>query len=268
MSRFRSWAISVCHARLFLLSYSKSTHNMDTSKQWIDIHATQPDAHVHDGMYSLSHIRNITYRGEEFANYTTEWLSGDYSVHDIVKVWFIENNYARFQSHIMLTFEFVGGRFLTVSVEVRKENARDFEVWHVLYKTFHVFYILATEHDIVYLRTNIRKSPTYRYELNLTKEQREALFINICDSIHATYDNNPIYKVFRTDCVNTLLKNFREVGIPVKKYFWDWSPTRVLYRSGLIKGEWKSLDEVYEKTLITEKTEHLVQNNEYSQHVS
>lgn len=240
---------------------------MDTSKQWIDIHATQPDARTNaatPGVFSLSNIRNITYRGEEFANYTTRWLSGDYSAHDIVKVWFIENNYARFQSHIMLTFEFTGNRFLTVSVEVRKENALDFEIWHVLYKTFHVFYILATEYDIVYLRTNIRKSPTYRYELNLTHDEQVRLFDSICTAIHTTYDNNPIYKVFRTDCVNTLLVNFLSAGIQVKKYFWDWSPTRVLYRSGLIRGEWQSLDEVYTKTCINERVETATQNNEYS----
>lgn len=240
---------------------------MNTSKQWIDIHATQPDATVNLGQpdtFALSHIRNSTYRGDEFANYSIEWISGSYAAQDVVRVWFIENNYGPMQSHIMLTFEFTGDRFLTVSVEVRKENARDFEIWHVLFKTFHVFYILATEYDIVYLRTHIRKSPTYRYELNLTKEQREKLFSNICKAIHTTYDNNPVYKVFRTDCVNTLLKNFRDVGIPVKKYFWDWSPTRVLYRSGLIKGEWKSLDEVYEKTYINARSEKQEQNNAYS----
>lgn len=240
-------------------------------RTWIDIHATQPDAHediAKKGTYTLSHIRNVTYRGEEFAHYSTEWLGATYAKEDLLRIWFIENNYAKAQSHIMLTFEFVGNRFLTVSVEVRKENAQDFEVWHVLYKTFYVFYILATEYDIVYLRTNIRKSPTYRYELNLSKEQREALFTNICDSIHTTYDNNPVYKVFRTDCVNTLLKNFLDTGIPVKKYFWDWSPTRVLYRSGLITGDWKSLDEVYEKTLINEKTQDSQQDNGYSMNLS
>ncbi len=240
---------------------------MDTSKQWIDIHATQPDARsdaARPGVFSLSNIRNITYHGEEFAHYTTEWLQGDYPVEEIVRVWFIENNYARCQSHIMLTFEFTGARFLTVSVEVRKENALDFEVWHVLYKTFHVFYILATEHDIVYLRTNIRKSPTYRYELNLTREQQQKLFVSICTAIHTTYDNNPVYKVFRTDCVNTLLANFIEAGIPVQKYFWDWSPTRVLYRSGLIQGGWQSLDEVYEKTLINERVKDSAQDGTFS----
>ncbi|MFM2414772.1 MAG: hypothetical protein RI911_465, partial [Candidatus Parcubacteria bacterium] len=215
-------------------------------------------------VFTLSNIRNITYRGEEFANYTTEWLQQKYDIRDLQKVWFIENNYASLQSHIMLTFEFSGSRFLSVSVEVRKENAQDFEVWHVLYKNFYVFYILATEYDIVYLRTNIRKSPTYRYELNLTPDQQKALFKSICSSMQATYDNNLLYKVFRSDCVTTLLKNFLAAGIPVKKHFWDWSPTRVLYRSGLIKGEWKSLDEVYERTLINEKVASSKQNNEYS----
>lgn len=236
-------------------------------RTWIDIHQTQPDAVVlpaDTNTYTISHIRNITYTGKEFSDYTTEWLHGEYRAKDIVRVWFIENNYAPLQSHIMITFEFTNSRFLTVSVEVRKESLEDFEVWHVLYKTFHVFYILATEYDIVYLRTNIRKSPIYRYELNLTEAEREALFTNICESIHTTYDNNPIYKVFRTDCVNTLLGNFLRAGITVKKYFWDWSPTRVLYRSGLIKGEWKSLAEVYEKTLINEKALKHAQDNSYS----
>lgn len=240
-------------------------------RTWIDIHATQSDAVVTSESprtYAISHIRNVTYKTEEFVDYTTEWLSGSYALDDLEKVWFIENNYALFQSHIMITFQFAGSRFLTVSAEVRKENAFDFKIWEVLYKSFHIFYITAAEYDIVYLRTNVRKSPTYRYELALTKDEQKRLFTTMCASIHDTYDNNPIYKIFRTDCVNTMLTNFLQANITVKKYFWDWSPTRVLYRSGLIKGEWKSLAEVYEKTLINERAKDLIQDNNYSISIS
>jgi Domain of unknown function (DUF4105) len=148
------------------------------------------------GVCSIAGVRNITYHGEEFANYNLAYLTEIYDVNQLGKVWFMENNYGKAQSHIMMTFQFGVEKFLTISVEVRKKTLADFEVWHVLYKTFHVFYIFATEYDLLYLRTNIRNSPTYLYELELSDDQQKALFIEICNSVQRTYQNNLIYKVF------------------------------------------------------------------------
>ncbi|MFZ2593521.1 MAG: DUF4105 domain-containing protein [Minisyncoccia bacterium] len=234
-------------------------------KDWIDIHEIESQAVTSGDTVAVSNIRRVNYyNNEEFDNYSFEFSNKTYDLNELKRVWFFENNYGRLQSHIMLSFEFEHDVFLTVSVEVRKRNLKDFEVWHVFVKDFNIFYILSVEEDIIFLRTNIRKSPSYLYELDLTQQQQRALLLEVCASVNKTYKNNNIYKVFRTDCVSTLLSNFRAVGIPVKKYFWDWSPTRVLFRSGLIKGGYKTLAEVYEKTYINSRTEHAKQDITYS----
>jgi hypothetical protein len=243
------------------------------NKNWIKIHQKLPGIKwIDENICEVENIRNCKYDIEnintEFEPENIVWETERYDLRNLKDVWFIENNYAKMQSHIMLSFEFEDDRFLTVSAEVRKEGGKDFEVWHVLYKTFNIFYIFSKEEDIVFLRTNIRKSGVYLYELNLNENQIKSLFKEISKKTNKIFEGeNVIYKLFKTDCVNTMLTNFTNANIKVKKYFWDYSPTKVLWRSGLIKGEYKNLKNVFEKTFIdpeNEKVKNLKQNESYS----
>lgn len=204
---------------------------------FIDIHKIKPSViFLENDIFEVKNIRNIKYTNSEFENYKLEYLNETFDLKNLENVWFFEDNYAAFQSHIMLNFEFKNKQFLTVSVEVRKQSLKNFKIWQVLTSTQFVFYILGKPEDLICLRTDIRerKRNLYYYKLDLAKKQKEGLFISVLNSVKDTEHKNIIYKLFRTDCVNTLLSNFRNANIKVKKYFWDYSPTEVLYRSGLI----------------------------------
>jgi hypothetical protein len=261
-------------------------------QNWINIHQKLPHIKwVNENECEIENIRNCIYsRGEsksleqgggeaaaletEFSPSKINWQKEKYNLNDLKKVWFIENNYAKMQSHIMLSFEFRENhksKYITVSAEVRKKGGEDFEIWHVLYKRFNIFYIFSKEEDIVFLRTNIRKSGVYLYELNLNQNEIKNLFKEICKNTNKVFEGeNIIYKLFKTDCVNTMLINFTNAGIKVKKYFWDYSPTTVLSRSGLIKGEYKNLKEVFKKTFVNpkdSKIKSLKQDENYSMEI-
>ena len=223
---------------ILLLLLIKIITNPKLNTNWIELHKNLAEIDLRDDSQVLiKNIINASYNPNFEFEYKLESLNKKYNLNDLKTVWFFENNYAPFQSHIMISFEFLGGAFLTISPEVRKASLEDFEVWHVFTKNFSIFYRFTTEQDAIYLRTNIRKSPVKMFQLNLTEAQTKNLFISICNTANNMFKKDLIYKLFTTDCVNELLKEFRKSNILVKKYFWDWSPTKVLQRSDLIKGQ-------------------------------
>jgi hypothetical protein len=228
---------------------------MSPIPSWLDVHARDPRMSITDDILSAQNIRSVDYvTHNEESGYTCTYLDHTYDMRTLAKVWFIENHYAFLQSHIILSFEFTnpaGERtYITVSAEVRKKSLLDFKVWHVFFKTFPVFYILAPESDVVYLRTNIRHTPVNMYELALDPAAQKRLRTEVARAVTAADGTTIPYRVGRSDCVTTLMHSFRAAGIPIKKYFWDTSPTKVLYRSGLIRGAYTSAADVYTKTLI------------------
>jgi hypothetical protein len=249
------------------------------NKNWIKIHEKLPSVNwLDENVCEVENVRNLKYKltdqNSEFEPSEILWGSEKYDLRNLKDVWLVENNYAKFQSHIMLSFELIENdksEFLTVSAEVRKTGGANFEIWYVLY--------FGKEEDLIFLRTNFRKSGVYLYKLNLDKNESVNLFKEISKNTNSISKGvNVIYKLFKTDCVNTMLLNFTNAGIKVKKYFWDYSPTTVLWRSGLIKNEvlengenkFKNLKDVFKKTEINienDKIKKLKQSSEFSSEI-
>ncbi len=249
---------------LLLILFKKIT-NPKLNKNWIELHKVLPEFDLRDqtGVF-IKNVQKAIYNPVYEFEYKLEYLHKKFNLQDIKDVWFFEVNYAPMQSHIMVSFEFLGGKFLCISPEVRKANQQDFEVWHVLTKKFSIFYRIAVEEDLVYLRTNIRHSPVNMHLLDISDQQKKDLFLSIANRANNMLKEDLIYELFKSDCVNTLLKDFRAANIKVDKKFWDWSATRVLYRSGLIKEKHMSLSEAFKKSLINSKTAYLLPNENYS----
>jgi hypothetical protein len=234
---------------------------------WLDVHEREPRADIVGDTLTCRDIRSVSYTTSEEANYTCHYYDQSYDLRTLTGVWFFENNYAAFQSHIIISFEFTEGTtktYLTVSAEVRKHSFTDFRVWHVFLKTFPIFYVLAPEEDVVYLRTEVRHTPVHMYRLALDPAARERLLRAIMSDINKSYDHFIPYRVGRSDCITRLMQHFRTANIPIQKHWWDWSPARVLLRSGLIEGTCTSLRDMRTRTLINSKVAGSTQTGEYS----
>jgi hypothetical protein len=247
------------------------------NKNWIKIHQKLSFIKwLDENICEIENIRNFKYDknkentedNPEELNYETE----TYDLKNLKKAWFIENKWSElpFHSHIMISFKFENDRFITFALEVRKNSHEVFELYKVFWKSYNVFYVVAKEEDVLYLRTNIRKEDEGElniFEINLNKDQTENLFKVICDDVNFSFENNIIYKVFTTDCVSGMLNNFVNAKIKIKKYFWDFSPIKVMWRNNLIKGNFKNLKQVVKETLVNpkdQKIKNLKQDKNYS----
>ncbi len=236
-------------------------------RQWEQFHKELPEVVVDaNGVAMIKNIRHARYT-EEF-KYDLAYSSDIFNITHVKRVWFAIEPYARFQAHTFLSFEFTDGRFLSLSVEVRKTNAEDFWGWQVLVWNYEIFYVLADEQDVLYLRTNIRKDHVHLYPLTLTPNESQAVFRSVLESVN-TYAHKPFwYRLLKRNCT---IQPMRHLRVAAKSLPWwhiryvlteyaDW----VLYKYRLIDTH-DTFENIRKQYYVTDKAQKLPCDANFSQ---
>lgn len=105
----------------------------------------------------------------------------------------------------MLSFSFSGGKNIVISAELRKERGESFDALKGILNQFEIQYVIASENDIVKLRTNYRKNEVYMYPINTPNEKVQALFRSMV--IHADKLNREpeFYNTLWNNCTTSVL---------------------------------------------------------------
>lgn len=122
-------------------------------------------------------------------------------------------------AHIMLRFRFDDGKVFLVSSETRRTGAGEFGAVNNLYKQSGKIYVIATEHDVLSLRTNIRepRERVYIYEMNLTAHQREQILRHLLEEANSLHTDPQFYNTLTGNCYTELLPSL-EVAIDLATF--------------------------------------------------
>lgn len=212
-------------------------------RDWYPLFSKLPNinlAHIHStGEIFIKNVRNTKYSESESVskvNYTHK----KYNLSNIKKLWVFVAPYGPLQSHIIFSFEFgsehTPASFLTISYELRKTNILDFNIYKTLFTNFEGFYLVATEEDVIYLRTSIRKDgDVYLYPLDLSKDQVKRVFLNLCSEIN-TYETHPkFYRILHRNCLTEMLKHLKNEKLLKYNFLKLLNVNRLIFKSHLIQ---------------------------------
>lgn len=180
-------------------------------RDWDSLHELLPQIiyYTHNQELFVKNIRNTKYNPIfEFEN-KVEYLNKRYNLKDLEKLWLFVNPYGPFQSHVILSFQFGAEKnsasFLTLSYELRKTKSEEFDIKSTLFKMFEGYYLLATEEDVFYVRTNVRKDTNcYLYELNIPKNLLHEILLEYVKKINS-YSQSPYrYKILGRNCLTEI----------------------------------------------------------------
>lgn len=143
-------------------------------------------------------------------------------------------------AHIMLRFRFNDGKVFLISSETRRTGAGEFGAVNNLYKQSGKIYVVATEDDVLALRTNIRepRERVYIYEMELTREQREQILRNLAERINDLHVNPQFYNTLTGNCLTELLPSLRVgMDLPLVHYSYLASgrTAELLFAKGYLK---------------------------------
>jgi len=211
------------------------THN----RVWADDVSRMVTGQVQGSVVTLDQVRNFDWRSD--TDYTQRWEARSYdldrlrSVDAAMSYWM-----GPAIAHTLVSFGFADGRYLTFSIEIRKQRGESFDAITGFFKGFETVLIAADERDILRVRTNVRGEDMYLYRLKMPPEAMRSLFLAYLDE-GATLKREPrFYNTLTANCTTIIFEMARRIdpGLP-----FDWRLLasgyldRYLFDIGALAGE-------------------------------
>ncbi len=174
-------------------------------RDWDSADAILPTISWSGDIVTIDHIRDHIWKTDtEFTPRYQQWA---YNLSDIESVSYIITPFSDHDgpAHTMLSFAFSWGRHIVISGEIRKERGETFDAIRWVLNQYELAYVVATEEDIIKLRTNFRKNQVIMYPIKTEKEKIQALFRSMLIRADKLSREPEFYNTFWNNCTTSIL---------------------------------------------------------------
>ncbi|USX29137.1 DUF4105 domain-containing protein [Oxalobacteraceae bacterium OTU3CINTB1] len=190
------------------------THN----RVWADDVSRMVAGQVRGSVVTLDQVRNFDWRSD--TDYTQRWEARSY---DLAQLRSVDVAMSYWMgpaiAHTLVSFGFADGRYLTFSIEIRKQRGESFDAIAGFFKGFETVLIAADERDILRVRTNARGEDMYLYRLKMSSEAMRSLFLAYLEEGAALKREPRFYNTLTANCTTIIFEMARRIdpGLP-----FDW----------------------------------------------
>lgn len=169
---------------------------------------------------TLRNVRNFAWRSA--TEFDPAWETRRYDLRKLVRAWFVVEPFDGFPgaAHAFLSFEFSGGEFLAVSVEIRKEAGESFSALRGLYRNYELMYVFGDERDLVQLRTEQRRDTVYLYPLRGGAPVARAMLLDVLERARALRTRPEFYHSLANTCLTNVARHANRVRPGVVPFSW------------------------------------------------
>lgn len=196
---------------------------------------------------TLNNVRNFEWRTE--TDFTPRWETRQFDLGKLESTdLFLSYWGSPAIAHTLVSFGFSDGKFVTFSVEIRKERGEKFSEIGGFFKEFETSVVAADERDIIRLRTNVRGENVYLYHVAMPPDARRALFLAYVDEANRLVETPRFYNTVTANCTTIVYNMIRHIisGLPIdyRLLFSGYLP-EYIYRIGALDMRY-SLDDLRE----------------------
>lgn len=183
-----------------------------TERDWAPDLARAAHARVDGPLVTIHNVRDFRYRST--TDWDESWYDATYDTRLLSRAWFIIEPFSGFEgaAHTMVSFGFDDGRFVTFSVEIRRERGETYSVVGGLFRQFELIYVVGDERDLIQLRSNHRKDTVYLYPARASKERIVAFFLDMVERMNALHARPEFYNSLTNNCTTNLVRHFEKVA--------------------------------------------------------
>ncbi|HMO14778.1 MAG TPA: DUF4105 domain-containing protein [Pirellulaceae bacterium] len=202
-----------------------------------------PTAEVVGRHIVLKNVRDCIYATEQ--DFVIRYFDKSFDLDQIQSVDFILVPFKNpMIAHTMLSFELDNGDYISVSAEIRTEKAEKYSPMLGISNQFELIYVVATERDLIRLRTHHRDADVYIYPTVATPEQSQALFMSILERINGLQQTPEFYHTFKNNCTTNIYEHVTQLQreqsiVNVLQYNWQillpGFTDRLAYDQGLLR---------------------------------
>jgi len=173
----------------------------------------------------IKNMRDFRYNDDDSIA-EVRYLDQDYHLSEFINAWYGISHFGKHGlAHVLMSFEFIGDKFLVVSIEARLQE-KDIEGYNPIKGLFRAYtktVVLATEQDVIGLRTHIRGEPLHLYKLNVPELYTKPLLLNFLREAQVLNRKPTFYNTVIDNCMTGMLAQsdqFRHIS--------SWLDTRIL----------------------------------------
>ena len=140
-------------------------------------------------------------------------------------------------AHTLLAFGFADGRYLTMSIEIRRERDEDFSAIAGFFKQYELAFVAAEERDIVRVRSNVRGEDVQIDRITAGPDPVRRMFLELMGRANDVATRPSFYNSLDRNCTTEMFGAARAVypGLP---FGWEVILSGYLpdfaYRKGLL----------------------------------
>lgn len=166
-----------------------------------------PTIELNNDVISINNVRDFRWNADDTV-LKAQYSNNSYNLSEFENVWYGISHFGKNGlAHVLLSFEFSDNKYLALSIEARLQD-KDVNGYHPLKGLFGAYtktIVLATEQDVIGLRTHVRGEPFYLYKLQIPELYTKALLLNFLRKAQALNIAPAFYNSIIDNCMTGLL---------------------------------------------------------------
>jgi hypothetical protein len=208
---------TVLYGLLFVLLMAWWGH-LDPShdRHWADDLARITTGQVEGDIVTLENVRNFTWRTQE--DYDVRWETRRFDLSRLRSIDLITSEWGMPGiAHILVSFGFDDGEFVTFTVEIRRERDESFSAIGGFFKQFELNVLATDENDAVRVRSNVRGETTHIYRVTMPEPAMRDLFMAYVDEANELAGEARFYHTVTANCTIIVYNMMRRIvnGLPL-----------------------------------------------------
>ena len=185
------------------------------NRAWAEDVSRQVQVGQQGNMVTLHNVRDFDWRTE--TDFTPRWETRQYDLNQLSSLDVITSYWMGPEiAHVLLSFGFDNGDYLTFSIETRREKTESFSTIGGFFREYELTLIAADERDIIYTRTNVRGEQVYLYRMDLAKKNIRHLFESYLDEAQQLKQKPRFYNTLTSNCTTVVfdMAKLIDPGLP------------------------------------------------------
>lgn len=208
-------------------------------RTWADDVAQMSHGEIEGSQLTLHNVRNFDWRSDE--DYDVNWEMRRYDLDQLASVDLITSYWGMPAiAHVLVSFGFADGRFLTFTVEVRKEKGEAYSEIGGFFKQFELSIVATDERDALRVRTNVRDEDSYLYRIDMHPEVIRALLLSYVQQANALIERPRFYNTVTANCTTIVFEMAQKIvgqlPLDYRLLLTGYLPGYVLDNGGLQSG--------------------------------
>ena len=174
---------------------------------------------IDDDRVIIKNIRDIHYRTTR--DYDLNYFDKEINFADINSAWLVISPFGGpGAAHAFLSFGLVDGSYIAVSIEIRRKQGQRFSAFKAFVRQFEIMYVLASETDVIRVRTNCAKYTVRLFPVQTEKLLMRQVFVDVLKRADKLGKEPEFYNTLWNNCTTNIIKHARRFSnkpIP----FWD-----------------------------------------------